>query len=103
LPDKTNGNRKALRETAPEPEGQNEMKPLNNSQQSRRLLRWSKYGTAIGFVLALVEMMLWDGDASNSWIDNEGLVESAFTFAMIIILAGVVGGLTAMIANKVKR
>jgi hypothetical protein len=79
------------------------MKPLNDSNQSKRMLRWFKYGSAIGFLLALAKLLMLDGGASLSWTDVDGLVLNAISFAMIILLAGAAGGLMAMFANWMKR
>jgi len=79
------------------------MKPLNDSEQSRRVLRWIKYGSVIGFVLAAIRLVLIDGGASVWWADSEGLSAIAFNFALFIFLAGAAGGLMAMIANWKKR
>lgn len=79
------------------------MKPLNDSNQSRRMLRWFRYGSIIGFLLALVRLLTLDGGASLSWTDRDGLILNAISSAMIILLAGVAGGLLAMFANWKKR
>jgi hypothetical protein len=79
------------------------MKPLNDGNQSRRMLRWFRYGSAIGFLLALVRLVTIGGGASYSWTDSEGLVLNAISFAMIILLVGVAGGIMAMFANWMKR
>ena len=79
------------------------MKPLNDSDQSRRMLRWFRYGSIIGFLLALVRLLMLDGGVSLSWADSDGLVLNAISSAMIILLAGVAGGLMAMFANWMKR
>lgn len=79
------------------------MKPLNDSSQSKRMLRWLRYGSVIGFLLALVRLLMRDAGASLSWTDSDGLVLNAISFAIIILLAGVAGGLMAMFANWMKR
>ena len=84
-------------------QGQIDMKPLNDSNQSKRMLRWFRYGSAIGFLLALTKLLMLDGGTSLSWADVDGLVLNAISFAMIILLAGAAGGLMAMFANWMKR
>lgn len=79
------------------------MKPFNDSDQSRRMLRWFRYGSVIGFLLAVVRLLVIDDGASYSWTDSDSLFLDAVSFAVIILLAGVAGGLMAMIANWKKR
>jgi hypothetical protein len=79
------------------------MKPLNDSNQSRRMSRWFRYGSIIGFVLAVLRTLVFDDAASFSWADTDGLALNAISFALIILLGGVAGGLMAMIANWIKR
>ena len=79
------------------------MKPLNDSNQSKRMLRWFRYGSVIGFFLAIIRLLTIGGGASLSSTDGDRLVLNALSSAMIIILAGVAGGLLAMFANWMKR
>ena len=79
------------------------MKPFNDSDQSRRMLRWFRYGSVIGFLLAFVRLLVIDDGASYPWADGDSLFLNAVSFAVIILLAGVAGGLMAMIANWKKR
>ena len=79
------------------------MKPLNDSEQSRRVLRWIKYGSVVGLALAAIRLIVIDSGATFWWADGEGLSVNAFNFALFIFLSGAAGGLMAMIANWKKR
>lgn len=79
------------------------MKPLNSSEQSRRILRWIRYGSGVGFVLGLARMIVLDDDTSFAWTDSDALGLNAFHFALIIFLAGSAGGMLAMVVNWTKR
>ena len=78
------------------------MKPLNSSEQSRRILRWIRYGSVVGFVLAMIRMMVLDGGASFSWTDVDAFGVNAFNLTLIIFMVGSAGGMLAMIWNWMK-
>ena len=75
------------------------MKPLNDTEQSRRILRWIMCGSVVGFILAMIRMMMLDGGASFSWTDVDALGVNAFNVALIIFLVGSAGGMLAMMWN----
>jgi hypothetical protein len=79
------------------------MKPLNKSEQSRRFMRWFRYGTLIGFGLALLDFMLNERAAVDTPADGDVLASRLIVFFLIIVLSGVAGGLMAIIASWVKR
>jgi len=79
------------------------MKPLNKSERSRRFMRWFRYGTLIGFVLALSDFLLNERAEVDVLADRDVLVSRLIAFSLIIVLSGVAGGLVAVIASWVKR
>ena len=79
------------------------MKPFRKSNRSRRMLRWFRNGSIIGFVLAFMRLLIPNGDAADQGVNGDVLVLNAISFASIILLAGVAGGLMAVIANWIKR
>ncbi len=75
------------------------MKPLNQTEQARRVLRWIRYGALTGFILMVVRLIVFADGALFSWTDTDPGGLNATSFAFFVIAGGAAGGLLAMLIN----
>lgn len=75
------------------------MKPLNNTEQSKRVIKYIRCGSLTGFTIAVL-VLFFDVDGTLfSWTDTnlDGL--NATIFAFFVIAGVAAGGLFAMIIS----